>query len=125
MTIHNKAYEKEAKEKWGQTQAYREYEEKRPSSQKQQALAAGMDQRMAAFALCMKAGEQPDSAQAQSLVKTLQDHITEHYYRCTNEILAGLGQMYVADERFQKNIDRHAEGTAAFIREAITIYCRK
>ena len=84
-----------------------------------------MDTIMAAFASCLKRGETPDSAEAQDLVKTLQDHITENYYHCTNEILAGLGQMYVADERFKNNIDRHGSGTAAFIREAIGIYCRK
>jgi hypothetical protein len=58
-------------------------------------------------------------------VKTLQDHITGNYYHCTKEILAGLGQMYVADERFKSNIDRHGSGTAAFICEAIAVYCRK
>ena len=62
---------------------------------------------------------------AQSLVKLLQNHITENYYLCTNEILACLGQMYVADERFKHNIDKHGEGTAAFICEAIKIYCGK
>ena len=120
-----KAFEKEAKEKWGQTQAYREYAQKHHSQQKQDALAAGMDQIMAEFAVCMKNGNPPASAPAQSLVKALQNYITENYYNCTREILAGLGQMYVADERFLHNIDRHAEGTAAFIREAITLYCRK
>ena len=72
----------------------------------------------------MKNGGTPDSAQAQNLVKALQNHITENYYLCTNGILVGLGQMYVADERFRNNIDRHADGTAAFIREAIEICCR-
>jgi hypothetical protein len=37
----------------------------------------------------------------------------------------GLGQMYVADERFKNNIDKHASGTAAFICEAIEVYCKK
>ena len=115
--------EKEAKEKWGQTQAYKEYDEKNYSKQKQAELAAGMDHIMAEFALCMKNGNAPDSACAQSLVKHLQGYISEKYYHCTNEILAGLGQMYVADERFQNNIDQHAAGTAAFIREAIHAYC--
>ena len=55
----------------------------------------------------------------------LQNHITENYYRCSNEILAGLGQVYVADERFKNNIDQHADGTSEFIREAIEVYCRK
>ena len=52
-------------------------------------------------------------------------YITENYYCCTKEILAGLGQMYVADERFKNNIDKHADGTAAFISEAIAVYCSK
>ena len=47
------------------------------------------------------------------------------YYHCTDEILAGLGQMYVADERFRNNIDKHGAGTAAFIREAIDNFCRQ
>ena len=119
----NRQFDQEVKEKWGQTQAYREYEEKKHTRQDPDAL--GMDRIMAEFALCMKKGEAPDSAQAQSLVKALQDHISENFYHCTPEILAGLGQMYVADERFQQNIDKHANGTAAFICEAIKIYCRK
>lgn len=118
-------FEKEAKEKWGQTQAFQEYEEKHYSKQKRDDLAAGMDHIMGEFSVCMGKGEKSDSAQAQSLVKTLQNHITENYYHCTDEILAGLGQMYVADARFKNNIDKHADGTAAFICEAIAVYCRK
>ncbi len=73
----------------------------------------------------MKKSETPDSEEVQKLVKMLQSQITENYYLCTNEILAGLGQMYVADERFKNNIDKHADGTASFICEAITVYSRK
>ena len=117
----------EAKEKWGQTPAYKEYEAKTSgySEIKHNALAAGMDRIMAEFASCMKNGKAPDAAEAQALAKTLQDYITENYYLCTNEILAGLGQMYVNDERFKNNIDNHAHGTAAFVCDAIEIYCKK
>ena len=73
----------------------------------------------------MKKSETPASEEVHNLVKMLQNHITENYYLCTNEILAGLGQMYVADERFTNNIDKHADGTAAFICEAIAVYCSK
>ena len=118
-------FEKEAKEKWGQTPAYKEYEKKHYSEQEQTTLAAGLDRIMAEFARCMQKGETPDSAPAQSLVKTLQSYISEHYYHCTDQILAGLGQMYVADQRFQNNIDKHAPGTAAFIRDAIATHCGK
>ena len=117
----------EAQEKWGNTDAYKEHEEKTKnySKQKWNDLAEGMDRIMAEFALCMKRGAEPDSGEAQSLVKCLQNHITENYYLCTNEILAGLGQMYVGDERFKNNIDKNADGTAEFICEAIKAYCRK
>ena len=118
-------FEQEVKEKWGQTQSYKEYEEKHHSKQEQNALTEGMDRMMGQFALCMKKGEAADSREAQNLVKGLQEYITENYYRCTDEILAGLGKMYVADQRFQSNIDKHAPGTAAFVSVAIAIYCRK
>ena len=126
----NSEFEKhkdEVKEKWGKTDAYREHAQRTKNYSKQEwnDLAAGMDHIMAEFALCMRKDETPDSAEAQNLVKMLQNHITENYYLCTNEILAGLGQMYVADERFKNNIDKHADGTAAFICEAIGVYCRK
>ena len=53
----------------------------------------------------------------------LQDFISENYYLCTYEILAGLGQMYVSDERFKNNIDKYAAGTALYVSKAIAIYC--
>ena len=120
-------YKDEVKEKWGKTDAYKEHaaRTKNYSKQKWNDLAEGMDNIMAEFSVCMRNGEAPDSAEAQHLVKTLQEHITGNYYLCTNEILSGLGQMYVADERFKNNIDKHADGTAAFICEAITVYCGK
>lgn len=121
------AYRAEAQEKWGKTKAYQEYTEKSKhhNKEKQNSLTQGMDQIMAQFAVCKAGGAVPSSAEAQSLVKKLQSHISEHYYNCTNEILAGLGQMYVADERFKNNIDRHGNGTAVFISEAIQAYCAK
>ena len=119
-------YNSEAKEKWGNTDAYKEYEKKteKHSSCEWNNLAKGMDKIMAEFSICMKNGDSPNSLDAQNLVKTLQNHITENYYHCTDEILAGLGKMYVLDERFKNNIDKHAEGTAEFICQAISIYCK-
>ena len=126
----NSEFEKhkaEAKEKWGQTPAYKEHAEKTKhyTKEKWNSLAEGMNDILAEFAVCMKKGEEPDSTKAHNLVGILQNHITENYYLCTNEILAGLGKMYVADERFKSNIDKNADGTAEFICEAIEVYCRK
>ncbi len=120
-------YKDEVKERWGTTDAYKQYSKKSKdySDSKKSSLAAGTDAVMKDFALCMKADNAPDSAEAQSLVKALQKHITDNYYTCTNEILYGLGQMYVADDRFRSNIDKHGDGTAEFISKAIGIYCSR
>lgn len=120
-------YKEEAKEKWGNTAAYKEHAEKTKhySKDKWNHLVEEMNDVLAKFAVCMKNSKEPDSAETQNLVKMLQNHITENYYHCTNDILAGLGQMYVADERFKNNIDKHGNGTAEFISEAIKIYCEK
>ena len=126
MASDNSVYNAEAEEKWGKTDAYKEYEKKTAdySGQKWDDVANGMDHIMAEFAICMRKDESPDSAEAQNLVKMLQNYITENFYLCTKEILEGLGQMYVADERFRKNIDKHTDGTAVFISEAIAVYCK-
>lgn len=120
-------YRAEVKERWGSTDAYKEHAEKTKdySHDKWSGLAEEMNHILGEFAVCMKNGSEPDSDEVQSLVKELQSHITGNYYNCTDEILAGLGQMYVADERFRNNIDKHADGTAQFISEAIKIYCSK
>ena len=120
-------YKAEAKEKWGSTEAYKEHAEKTKnySKDKWNNLADEMNDIMVEFALCMKNGNKPDSDEVNKLVKALQSHISDNYYLCTNDILVGLGQMYVLDERFKNNIDKHAEGTAEFIRKAIEAYCAK
>ena len=119
-------YKNEVKEKWGKTQAYNEYNEKTKgySKEKFNAMSEGMHKILEEFSDCMNGGSSPESADAQNLVEKLQDHINENYYTCTNEILASLGQMYVADERFKNNIDKHSVGTAEFISQAIEYYCK-
>lgn len=112
-------YRKEVAEKWGNTQAYAEFQQK--GKQNYAALSAGMDAIMAEFAVCKAQGDIPSSAQAQALVAKLQGYITAHFYHCNDAILAGLGEMYVADDRFRANIDKHGEGTAEYIRQAIRV----
>ena len=125
--MENKKTLEEVRKKWGDTDAYKEHEKKTKgySKEKWNDTVAGLDSVMAELALCMKNASAPESSEAQSLVKALQDYITENFYHCTDEILAGLGQMYVCDERFKKNIDKHGNGTAEFICKAIGIYCKK
>ena len=121
----NKNYETEARTRWGNTAACREHEQKTKNYTKEK-WAEVNDVLMAIFAefaACKASGASAESAEAQALVDKLQAHITENYYTCTDEILAGLGKMYVADERFKKNIDKHGEGTAEFASNAIILFC--
>jgi hypothetical protein len=126
MSDFNK-YKDEAKEKWSNTEAYKEHSQKTKdySSDKWNKLAEEMFNIIDEFSLCMKSGYEPNSIETETLVKKLQNHISENYYKCSNEILLGLGQMYVSDERFKNNIDKNLEGTASYICEAITSYCNK
>lgn len=120
-------YAAEVKERWGGTDAYRESQAKTASysADKWQAVTDGMNDLIAEFAACVQNGTAPGSTEAQALVKAWQDYITDNYYTCTDEILAGLGEMYTADDRFRENIDRHTPGTATFTRDVIRVYCEK
>ena len=122
-----KNYETEVRERYGNTAAYIEHEQKTKNYTKEKWADAndGLMAIFAEFSVCKNSGASADSDEAQALVAKLQAHITANYYTCTDEILAGLGQMYVADERFKKNIDKYGEGTAEFAAEGIRIYVEK
>ncbi|MBQ9886594.1 MAG: MerR family transcriptional regulator [Lachnospiraceae bacterium] len=118
-------YSKRAKEQWGQTPEYKEYEEKAgsQSSDEQQEAWQGIMQIFAEFGQ-MKDSE-PGDEKVQLEVKKLKNYISEHFYNCSNEILRGLGQMYASGGEFTENIDRTGgDGTAVFAAKAIEIYCK-
>ena len=115
-------YAKEAKAKWGKTDAYQEFEVKTAGKD----MAATGEKLMDIF---REFGEirhlSPASPEAQTLVKKLQEFISANYYNCTDQILFGLGQMYAAPGEMNENIDKAGgEGTGVFARDAITIYCK-
>ncbi len=118
------AYKAEVKERWGSTEASAEFESKTRDYSKERFadINSGLENIFRDFAELMQNGAEPNSAEAQSLVKKLQDYITENYYTCTDEILKGLGQIYIADERFKNNIDKHADGTAEYVSKAIAVF---
>ena len=122
-----KSYETETRERYGNTAAYIEHEQKTKNYTKEKWAEAneGLMAIFAEFAACKASGAGADSAEAQTLVAKLQAHITANYYTCTDEILAGLGKMYVADERFKKNIDKYGQGVAEYVAVAIDEYCNK
>ena len=111
----SKTYVEEAKERWGDTAAWREFEKRSGSADE---AADGL---MKLFARLGKLKElPPESEEAQAAIADIQQYITDHFYECTDEIFAGLGEMYVADERFRKIIDKAGgDGKAKFVRDAI------
>ena len=120
-------YEVEARERWRNTSVYREHEQKTKNYTKEKwtEINDGLMAIFAEFAEFKNDGYGVNAPEVQSLVVKLQEYITRNYYTCTDEILAGLGEMYVADERFEKNIDRYGEGTAEFASKAIAVFCQE
>ena len=119
-----KDYFNETRERWGDTSAYREHEQKTKNYTKEKWAKAndGLMAIFTEFSACKNSGMSADSDEAQALVAKLQAHITANYYTCTDEILAGLGKMYVADDRFKKNINKYGDGTANFASNAIEVF---
>ena len=118
-------YTKKAKEQWGQTAEYKEYEEK-TSKQSLEAQKQALQNFMLIFVEFGKMmDKKPEDSDVQLKVKEFQDYITDHFYKCSNEILKGLGEMYVSGDEFTENIDKAAgDGTAVFVAKAIDIYCQ-
>lgn len=116
-------YEKEVQERWGNTKAYDEYQQKAKGRTDAEQAEIG-SQLMERFAEIGKLRQSAPSEQiVQEKVAGIQAFITEHYYQCTKEILSGLGKMYVGDERMKRNIDKAGgEGTAEFVSQAIAVY---
>lgn len=114
-------YKKEVRERWGNTHAFKEYEQRNVFQN------SFVNEFMSLFSEFGKMrNTDPAEKGVQDKVIALQSFITENFYTCTDEILMGLGEMYVSDERFKRNIDSTGgEGTAEFVKQAIACYCEK
>ncbi len=122
---NKRKYAEEVKNRWGNTNAYKSYEEKTKNYDENSwnTINKGMEEILKEFA--ENRDKDVNSDIVQSLVEKLKDYITLNFYDCTKEILNGLGLMYVGDERFKNNIERFGEGTANFMSKAIAVYCSK
>lgn len=119
-------YKTEIKAKWGHSEAYREYEQ-RAASLSERSYDRFADELMSLFAELGAMKQLPPADKTvQEKVIALQSYINKNFYTCNDKILKELGEMYVCDKRFKKNIDRFGgEGTAEFVRQAISVYCGK
>lgn len=119
------AYAHEVKERWGETEAYRESARRTAGYNKEDWAAIQAEQETVFKGFAALVGHDPVSPEVRAQVQRWRDLIGARYYRCTDEILAGLGQMYTADERFRKTLDAYGEGTAALMGEAMRRFSEK
>lgn len=115
-------YASEAKARWGNTDAYRQSAERTAKYTKGDWAKVSAESGAIFAGFAALRGTDPASQEALSLVRRWKAFLSANFYDCTDEILAGLGEMYVGDERFTKNLDAYGEGTAVFMRDAIRAY---
>ena len=119
-------YAAQAKESWGDTDAYKEYEKKSEGRTAEDNANIVKDMMMIFTEFGGMKEQDPASDMVQKQVKKLQDFITDKMYNCTKEILSGLGKAYSAPGEMNANIDRAGgDGTGEFVDRAIQIYSEK
>jgi hypothetical protein len=118
-------YKKEAEERWGDTSAYKESEEKTAKYSKGDWDKIMKEGASIFKSLAIKMQKSPKSREVQKLIDKWRNHISKYYYNYTDEIFYQLGQMYISDKRFKKNIDQYGQGLAEFMKEALKEYCKK
>lgn len=118
-----KKYAREAEERYGDTDAYKESQQKTSGYKKEDWAEITSEQQGIYKNIIKYMDKGPGAPEIQEAVERLRNHITRYYYNCTLEIFRGLGELYVQDERFTKNIDKYKEGLARFLSEAMRIYC--
>ncbi|HIG0361128.1 TPA: MerR family transcriptional regulator [Clostridium sporogenes] len=120
---HQKKYSKEVKNKYGNTSAYKESNEKTSKYTKEDWNNIMKDWDKIYKKLVNLMDRDPGHKEVQEAVHDFRNHISKNFYNCTPEIFRGLGDLYVNDERFTSNIDKYKVGLSKFLREAINVYC--
>lgn len=116
-------YAQEAAERWGNTAAYQQSSKRTSGYSKEDWARISGETEQIYRGLAAQMDKPVSDPTVQQLVKEWQDLISRNFYDCTDGILAGLGEMYTADERFAKNINQYGDGLAQFLSDAIRCYC--
>lgn len=121
------AFEREAVGRWGKTEAYRAFEKQTAGYKAEDwnDAQSAMNRLIDLFAQAAHVSANPEDPAVQELVQEWRDCIGKYYYPCSTEILRGLGDMYISDQRFTENLERHGKGTAKLMYAAIKTYCER
>ncbi len=124
MNIDNikKKYQKEVEDRWGKTNEYKQSIKRTEKYTKEDWDRITIEQetiynKMAAY-------DDFKSDEIGKLVNKWQNHISKYYYDCSDTVLVGLAEMYVADDRFRCNLNKTKEGFAEFLNNAIKYHKR-
>ncbi|MFW6202445.1 MAG: MerR family transcriptional regulator [Gemmatimonadota bacterium] len=114
-------YEEEARERWGETDAYKESMRRARDYDADDwaRIKAEGEQVMEEMAKLLAAGHRPDDEAAMALAERHRLHIDRWFYPCSRAMHAGLAEMYTTDARFGEYFEKRAEGLAEYVAEAI------
>lgn len=122
---HQKKYQQEVEQMYGESRAYKESTKRYGQYTKEEKEKIFNNGTRIFLEIADLMDTNPGDEKVLNLIKQWQDHISNSFYYCDLEILAGLGKMYVADTRFKKNIDKIKPGLAEYLSKAIAIYVGK
>jgi DNA-binding transcriptional MerR regulator len=114
-------YTEEAKERWGDTDAWQQSQRRTAAYTKDDwiAIKAEADASIAGFAEAMRAGQPPTGTVAMDLAEAHRQHLTRWFYDCGYDGHRGLAELYVSDPRYIAEYDKIEPGFSQYVREAI------
>jgi len=118
-------YGEEAKQRWGYTESYKQSEKKTSKYSEEDWKRINSESKEILKGFSELTNASSEDKRLCDLVEIWREHITKYYYDCSYEMLLGLGEMYISDERFKKNLDKYGEGTARTMSEAIKFLCEQ
>ena len=118
-------YATEAEERWGETDAWKQSQQRVSQFSKEDwiAIKADGDALLDALAQAKRDGVQPGSAPANELAARHRASI-ERFYDCGDDMHRNLVEMYLADERFTRYYDDVEPGLAQFLHDIVVAKLR-
>jgi MerR family transcriptional regulator, thiopeptide resistance regulator len=114
-------YAKEAEQRWGETDSWRESQRRTAAYTKDDWIAIKREgaENFTAFADALKAGAPATSESAMDAAEAHRQYISRWFYECGSEHHRGLAELYLSDPRFRTNYEEIAPGLAQYVHDAI------
>src|SRR5579875_201057 len=111
----------EARDRWGDTDAYRESRRRTAAYTKEDwaRLKDESDAALREFRDAMQCGAPADGELARSLAEQHWQFLNRWFYTCDHDFHRNLAEMYVSDDRFRATYDAIAPGLGQYVHDAI------